>query len=668
MRQRLGKWLGVPASLVDNTSYLAAAAFCFIAAQTMTKAVRDGVFLTRFGLAGLSYAMLGMALVATLVAAAYHHFTGVVNRRHAIVWLQLAIAASMVAIGEALHRAVPGAPVVLYVWSGIVGLVALAELWLLADELFDAQVAKRAFAVIGVGAIVGGIAGGLSTRLLAAHLSARGMLWVVAGELVAAAALMRVAMLGRDHRERVTEPAPRYTDSLRALRDSSYVRTLVVIVFCLTVGVTTIEWQMKGYAKAHFVSDQQQMVAFFGLLGAVVSALSLVLQLIGTERILRRFGAVRTLRGLPAVVGAASAGLLASVAFPAAAIALCAVGAIASGTLRLSADKAAFELLYLPLPARRRAAAKRFIDTAVDRAGGAVTAALWLVLVSIWHVDRPERVAYASFVGLGAAVVWLWAVARMRRQYVEAQRLVIGVAVTPPPPLSARTRRQIIVLWSHLDREARIRTRVLRRLNALQAGAPLELAWSEIEAHIAREAQDARVLAQVHTGELGKLGSAGRTLCRLVETQLTHALERTARLLALVYPPRDLDAMQEALRVRSSRVRGAAVELLDSMLHGREHRELVRVVAELTSALPSSTPPLTVEASLALLLEVEHPQLRACAAWVASRAHLHLEKVAAIARTDGSPFVRTVARVSQRRRSVSARPSRGVGSHEGGRV
>src|SRR6187551_2575435 len=107
MKARFARWTGVPIELVDRTLVIAAAAFFSIAAQTTTKAVRDGVFLTRFGLVELAYAMLGMALIAGFLVSAYHRATGIITRRRALVWLQLGVAASMILLGEALRHDLP---------------------------------------------------------------------------------------------------------------------------------------------------------------------------------------------------------------------------------------------------------------------------------------------------------------------------------------------------------------------------------------------------------------------------------------------------------------------------------------------------------------------------------------------------------------------------------
>ncbi len=614
MRARVARWLSIPEELVEPTLLLATAAFFFIAGQSMLKAARDGVFLTRFGLVELAYAMLGMALLAAVVTSAYHRWTGSISRRTAFVALQLGVVGSLLAIGEGLHRGVPGMPAVLYMWSGVTGLVALAELWLLADELFSAYAAKRTFAIIGAGAIIGGICGGLGTRLLATHVSARGLLWIVAGELTVAAIFMHIVMVKRP---RAMPRAPRgFADGLRTFRESGYVRTLAAITLCLTVATTTVEWQLKGIAKAHYGSDQGQMTALFGLLGAVISLVALLLQVFGTERILRRWGAIPTLRGAPISIGTVAVAVLFSAMMPVGAVVLCGIGVVVADSMRLSFDKAASELLYAPLDARLRAAAKRLVDTTIDRLGGALTAALWLVLAAVWHVDRPDRLPYASVLTLAAVVGWLWAISRMRTHYVEAHRRLIGLAHPPSGP-DPHAREKVLALLEGIEQDVRVRTRLLRRINLLQSGAPIAVDWEMVEPHIAREARHASDLAQVLGSGLLRPEAPGHSLAGFVELCLAGSLERVARLLALVYPPRDLVALHRALRGTSERVRSAAVELLDSMMRGPGRQELLRVIAERFGVIAITDQPIAEAEALAILKNSEDPRLRTRAAHLA---------------------------------------------------
>ena len=614
MRALLARWLKIPEELVERTLLLATAAFCFIAGQTTMKAARDGVFLTRFGLVELAYAMLGMALLAAVVTSAYHRWTGALSRRTVFVWTQVAVSLSLVAIGEGLHRGLPGMPAVLYMWSGVIGLVALAELWLLADELFSAYTAKRAFAMIGAGAIVGGICGGISTRLLATHISARGLLWMIAAELTVAAIFMHIVLVRRP--QSMPRVQRHFSDGIRVFRESGYVRTLAAITLCLTVATTTIEWQLKGIAKAYYGSDRGGMTSLFGLLGAVVSVVALILQVFGTERILRRWGAISSLRGLPISLGTISVAVLFSTVMPVGAVVLCGLGVVVADSMRLSFDKAASELLYAPLEARLRAAAKRLVDTTVDRLGGALTAVVWLVLAAVWHVDRPERLPYASVLTLVAVAGWLWAISRMRTHYVEAHRRLIGLAHPAPEP-DPQAREKVLSLLQGIQQDVRVRTRVLRRINLLQAGAPLALDWEMLDPHIAREAHHARDLAQVLASGLMRPGGGGHALAGFVEECLAGALERVARLLALVYPPRDVVALHRALRGTSERVRGAAVELLDNMMRGPGREELLRVVAERFGVITVPEQPIPEEEAIAILLNSEDPRLRSRAARLA---------------------------------------------------
>lgn len=442
MKDKLAGSCGVPTQAFGRTFLVAWAAFFVIAAQTTMKAVRDAVFLAHFGLQALAYSMLGMAFLAWLMVSAYHRITGSIGRRRAVFWLQMLAAGSMVLLGEGLARGVPGMPIVLYVYGGTIGLIAIAEIWLLADDLVAVtkHEATRSLTLVGTGAIVGGIFGGVLTRVFAKSWSPRTMLCGVAIEMAAAAVLMGIAAR-RQHHVNEAVPRPRFDDGLRVLRDNRYVRTLGVVMLCLTVAITTMEWQLKGLARAHFSllhgneTTEQSLVAFFGLFGAGVSVVSLLLQLGGTQPLLRRFGAFTCMRILPSSLGAVSLALVFLVVSPMGALALACAGAGWSDTLRLSLDKAATELLYVPLAHDTRAAAKRVVDTVVDRLGGAITAGAWLVMVAVWHVDEPGRVGYASVLTLVAVVVWLFALTRMGKEHARLEAAA-RVVVVPPRVLS----------------------------------------------------------------------------------------------------------------------------------------------------------------------------------------------------------------------------------------
>ena len=52
---------------------------------------------------------------------------------------------------------------VLYIWVSVFGVITASQFWLLANHLFNAREAKRLFALVGAGGVLGGTFGGAFT-------------------------------------------------------------------------------------------------------------------------------------------------------------------------------------------------------------------------------------------------------------------------------------------------------------------------------------------------------------------------------------------------------------------------------------------------------------------------------------------------------------------------
>jgi len=557
-----------------------------IAAYTTTKAVRDAVFLSRFGLTELSYMMIGIAVAAGFLVSAFTRLTAGVRRHWVIHTTYLATAATLVLMAPALKHGVSWMSWALYFWSGVWGLLVVAEFWLLANDLFHAREAKRLFPLIGAGAILGGVVGGAVSGWLARPLGSANLLYVVAAELVVASCTSHLAWLRRPSQLRV-EPKkqlrrpPRFTDGLALLRSNGYVRLLAIMMVCMTVSMTFVQWQYKGIAKLHFGSHRDEMTAFFGLLAALLNAGSFLLQMFGTPRLLKRFGVKAGLRVLPAgfVVGAAA--LLASAHVPRLALVAAGLAVLLSDGFRFSVDKASVELLYLPIPRATKDQAKPFVDTVVDRFAGALSGFLWLGLTWAFGIDAPGRIPFASVITLCVVGVWLFAIQRARRGYVDAYRRML----TPPsaqavPPAHPRLRECEELLAAALPLDASLRTRALRAMGRILRSEPsLRLPRAAIEPHLARDTETVRLLVRTlaaHDVEPLQYRRRSRPLLvRACEEKLDEALERIARLLAMVYPPRDILAAHRALRGTSASARAGAIELLDNLVEGKSKGELL---------------------------------------------------------------------------------------------
>jgi AAA family ATP:ADP antiporter len=424
-----------------------------IAAYTTTKAVRDAVFLAHFDLVQLSYLMIAVAVVAGFVVSIFTRTTAHIRRDRAILGTHGFIAATMVAVAIGLRGGSGPWAWALYFWSSLFGLLLVAEFWLLANDLFDAREAKRLFPFIGAGAILGGIVGGAIPGWLSQLVGVSSLLYIVAAELLVAALLAHLA-----HRARTTEnaeksePRPSHlADGLHLLAQRPYVRLIAGIVTCMTICATLVQWQVKGIAQLHFGSHQDAMATFFGRLSMGLNVGSFALQVLGTPRLLRRFGIPFGLRVLPAGSAIGALCLLGStllpIALPAAAAAL-----LLSDGFRFSVDKVSLELLYLPLPKIEKTHVKPFIDTVIDRGAGAFAGFLWIALDGTFHIGRPGRLPYASLLTLAVVVCWLFLVARVQRGYLRAYRAMRGRAAAQAGITSAA---RPPMLWSAVPSHSR---------------------------------------------------------------------------------------------------------------------------------------------------------------------------------------------------------------------
>src|SRR5438477_2610803 len=138
-----------------------------IASYSVTKAVRDSLFVTKIGPTQLPYVYLLIAGAMGLVSIVYSR---AVNRvgLHRLIRITSLIAISNLFLFWWLFK--NDSTIwfyVLYVWASLFGAITASQFWLLATHVFDPREARRVFAWLGVGGIFGGIVGGGLTNRMA---------------------------------------------------------------------------------------------------------------------------------------------------------------------------------------------------------------------------------------------------------------------------------------------------------------------------------------------------------------------------------------------------------------------------------------------------------------------------------------------------------------------
>ena len=413
---------------------MAAYLLLIITCYTATKAVRDSLFIVEVGPSQLPYlyvlSALGMAVISAVYPAALKRL-GLVS----LVRLTSLLAATnllgfwwLVALGARAWF------YVLYVWVSLFGAVAASQAWSIATVVFDAREARRSFAWIGLGGILGGIAGGMLARFAAPW-------WGTETLLPICAALMSVTVLLL---QRLARPEPgvsrgtsgivagetedSFVSTFKHIRQSRYLSRMVVLLLSGVVVEAFVDYEFKVLAQQAFDS-KDALTSFFGTIASYGGFLALLMQTLVTGRLLKRFGVGYSILVFPSA-------LLAGFLLVAARPALWAVSILKliDGCLSYSVHRSGMELLYVPISTKSRAAVKGLIDLLVDRAGRAAGGVLLLLLT----LGLSFTIPWLSLVAVGLLLTWLLVGFSVRSNYVQAFRSALEKKVIEPEALDIR--------------------------------------------------------------------------------------------------------------------------------------------------------------------------------------------------------------------------------------
>ncbi len=394
--------------------------FLVIAVLIVLKSVRQSMFLQKFGAASLPYVYLLIAGVAGTIATIYQRFAKNVPIHKLIVWTSIFVVTNLVLFRfGALAQWEPLA-YVFYVWVAVYGILATAQFWMLANYIYDPRQAKRLFAVLGLGATLGGIAGGYITQFATAMVGTESLIFVAA-LLVGCCALIAIYLARTQGATiRDAERVRRFKDSsakesaggFRLIWESRYLKLVMAIIAISIIISTVVDNQFSFVVEENFLTKDAK-TAFFGEFFTWLGWAGFLTQLLLTGRIVRRFGIGVAMAILPAAL------FLGSGAFVLMPMLLTGVLVkIADGTFRYTTHKASLELLFLPVPIGVKNKTKTFIDVFTDRFSKGIAALVVLLVTTVLGFNYTTL----SWVMMGLAVVWIGVTILARREYVAAFR------------------------------------------------------------------------------------------------------------------------------------------------------------------------------------------------------------------------------------------------------
>src|SRR4051794_26078667 len=143
--------------------YVAVVAASFL----LAKPIRNALFLRQYGPYALVYVYAAVPLALSVFVPIYTRVAARLGQRTVTVWTLLFFASNVLLFWWMFRRhpstLLPG---VFYVWVNCFGIIAPVQAWSFANSQFDTRQAKRLFGLIGAGASVGAILGGLLARVL----------------------------------------------------------------------------------------------------------------------------------------------------------------------------------------------------------------------------------------------------------------------------------------------------------------------------------------------------------------------------------------------------------------------------------------------------------------------------------------------------------------------
>ena len=406
------------------------------------RSIAASLFLRQCGAAELAALYVLVSICVTLIVYVVSSVSyRVVAHRVAMVTVLLAAAAAVL-FRFLLVESPPWLSLVFVVVVELAVTLGTVQFWTIANTHFSFAQARRRYAFIVTGGILGAAAGGSSTYLLTARIgvSTLDMLWVVVS--LTPAALLLLGLYAKRYGDDVASGGngtgvsgdfdlgspvqSRMRGFLQSLRHP-VLRTgpglgLMARLACtalITVFATTmIDFQFKLAAKAEFASDPEGLTGLFGLFYLTVGVVTLVVQLLATPALTRSGRMFLGLGLTPAVLAVVTIGNIVGPGLIAVDVAVTAFIAmyvlkVLDSALSHSVNRSCREMVYTCLPEHLTGGFKALAEGVSGRVG------LGLAGIALLCLSPETRSGAGLLLTLALLVAWLACVLWLRYRFSQ---------------------------------------------------------------------------------------------------------------------------------------------------------------------------------------------------------------------------------------------------------
>lgn len=403
-----------------------------IGANNLIKILRDSVFLGHHSVSELPYLYIMVAVLAGVIIGTYTRYTAKVSITRLILSTNAIILSNLVFFWIVLtYFNADWSHYAFYIWSAMATVIAVAQVWTLANSIFTPEEGKRSFGFIAAGGTVGGVAASFGANW-SIHLSIESnhLLWIVAGIYMAASVLVIWAegrLIGTVHEAEIHSPNTaenNYRSGLgELLSGSSYLKAIAVIILVSVIVSTLIDFQFKTGAKQAY-SSTKELANFFSSYYGWLSVATFFVQILLTSQTLQKLGLAASLYVTPAALLTGSIVIITWPGLPAATFTR-----MADAILRNSVHRSGMEVIYMAIPVTVMKAIKTFLDVVVERIGDA-SAGFIILLFSLFATEK--YIAYVHFICLGLIFTWFGFNRFLQKECPQAVRKRMPFEETSP--------------------------------------------------------------------------------------------------------------------------------------------------------------------------------------------------------------------------------------------
>ncbi|MFV1984043.1 MAG: NTP/NDP exchange transporter [Thiohalomonadales bacterium] len=305
-----------------------------------------------------------------------------------------------------------------FIWVSVFNLFVVSVFWSFMTDLYNNEQARRLFGFIAAGGTVGALTGPAITALLVQPLGTKNLILISALFLAWAIVCIkklsyRSKLTNINKQTQINEPEQKIIGGsiwagISLVFRSPYLLGICLLILLYTTLSTFIYFMQAQIIRDAFV-DSEQRTAVFAAIDFTVNALTLVLQVFLTSRLIKWFGIAIVLAIIP---------VLLAIGFTLLSAAPVLLVLLIVQVIRRAGNYAVMrpvrEMLYVVLSREEKYKAKNFIDTTVYRMGDAVSAWVYAGMRS-----TGMSLSSIALIAVPLALIWTWIAFGLGRQQVR---------------------------------------------------------------------------------------------------------------------------------------------------------------------------------------------------------------------------------------------------------